>query len=134
PDHHGANASLGKIVPLCPAHALGDKVSLTMSQPEGAWQLRRYKIREGSMDAWLEEWSRHIRPLRERLGFRVVGAWTAGATEFIWILGYDGPLSWTEADLAYYASPERKAIDPNPARHIEAAEEVMISPVGPPSS
>jgi len=98
-----------------------------------AWQLRRYRIREGAMDAWIEEWSRHIRPLREHLGFQVIGAWTAGANEFVWILRYEGPKTWAEADAAYYGSPERKAIEPNPARHIEMTEELMMSPVLPPS-
>jgi hypothetical protein len=99
-----------------------------------AWQLRRYTIRDGEMQAWIEEWSRHIRPLRERFGFRVVGAWTAGANDFLWILRYEGRAGWAEADAAYYDSADRKAIEPNPARHIEASEETMISPVQPPAS
>jgi len=63
----------------------------------------------------------------------VVGAWTAGVNEFVWILRYEGPKTWAEADAAYYGSPERKAIEPNPARHIETTEELMMSPVLPPS-
>jgi len=94
-----------------------------------AWQLRRYRIREGAMDAWIEEWSRHIRPLRERLGFQVVGAWTAGVNEFVWILRYEGPKTWAEADAAYYASPERASLDPDPARHLANTETWIVDPV-----
>lgn len=39
------------------------------------------------------------------------------------------PMTWADADAAYYASPEREAIDPDPARLIESAESVMMSPV-----
>ena len=41
-----------------------------------------------------------------------------GTDQFIWIVSYDGPKSFQEADAAYYQSPDRKAIDPDPARHL----------------
>ena len=81
------------------------------------------------MKDWLEEWSTKIRPLRERLGFQVVGAWTAEGNEFIWILRYEGPDSWEAADAAYYRSPERKAIAPDPARLIERSETRMMTAI-----
>jgi NIPSNAP len=90
-------------------------------------QLRMYTIKPGEMAAWLEEWARLIAPLRQRNGFEIVGAWTSGADQFIWILRYSGPKTWDEADAAYYASPERAAIQPDPTRHIAKSEHRLMS-------
>ena len=81
------------------------------------------------MAAWVDEWNRLIAPLRRRLGFEIVGAWTADQGDrFIWILRYEGPSSWEEADAAYYASPERGAMNPNPARLIVEPRHVWLEP------
>ena len=87
------------------------------------WQLRIYRIKDGELDAWVDEWSTHVAPLRERLGFRVLGPWIEEQT-FVWLLGHDG--EFAAADARYYASAERKALDPDPARHIEAQQQHMI--------
>jgi hypothetical protein len=92
-------------------------------------QLRTYTINPGEMAAWLEEWSRLIVPLRRRQGFEIVGAWTTESNQFIWILRYDGPKTWDEADAAYYASPERTTMQPDPARHIAKSEHWLMSAV-----
>jgi NIPSNAP len=93
-------------------------------------QLRRYTIAAGAMPQWVAEWSARIRPLRERHGFRVLGAWVVeGSDEFVWLLGYDGPGSWQDADAAYYASPERTMLDPDPARHIAGTRLDFVEPV-----
>src|SRR6266545_3777867 len=45
--------------------------------------------------------------------------WIAeGSGEFVWVIAHDGSRTFEEADAAYYASPERAALDPNPARHL----------------
>jgi NIPSNAP len=83
-------------------------------------QLRRYTVAAGRMGEWLEEWGGRVRPLRERHGFEVVGAWVVeGSEEFAWVIAHDGEGTFQEADAAYYASPERAALDPDPARHLE---------------
>lgn len=93
-------------------------------------QLRIYTIKPGEMGNWIAEWRQSIAPLRRAQGFEVVDAWTVeGEDRFIWILRYDGPRSWKDADTAYYASPERKAMQPDPARHIAKAEQLMIRSV-----
>ena len=92
-------------------------------------QLRMYAIRPGEMAAWLEEWGRQIAPLRRSCGFEIVGAWTAESDQFIWILRYSGPKTWEEADAAYYASSERTAMQPDPARHIAKSEHRLMSAV-----
>lgn len=94
------------------------------------YQLREYDMKPGELDAFIEEWNAKIRPLRLKFGFQVVGAWASHAeNKFIWILGWDGPPgSVGDADARYAGSPGRKAIDPNPARHIAHIREVILAP------
>ena len=92
-------------------------------------QLRMYAIKPGEMEAWLEEWERQIAPLRRQLGFEILGAWTTESDQFVWILRYAGPKTWEDADAAYYASPERTEMQPDPARHIAKSEHQMMSAV-----
>jgi NIPSNAP len=81
------------------------------------FQLRVYTIVRGAMDAWLEEWHAHVRPLRLAHGFSIVGPWVADDGEtFVWVLAHDG--DFDAADEAYYASPERRGLEPDPARHV----------------
>ena len=82
-------------------------------------QLRRYKVAPGRMEAWVGEWRDRVRPLREAHGFEVAGAWVVeGSDEFVWVIAHNGSGTFEEADAAYYASPERVALDPDPARHL----------------
>jgi hypothetical protein len=82
-------------------------------------QLRRYKVAPGQMETWVGEWRERVRPLREAHGFEVLGAWVVeGGDEFVWVIASDGSRTFEEADAAYYASPERAALDPDPARHL----------------
>lgn len=74
------------------------------------------------MESWLAEWRRHIYPLRLKLGFSIPAAWVVeGEDRFVWLLEYAGE-DFEAADAAYYASPERRAVEPDPARHLLAAE------------
>src|SRR5438552_959151 len=90
-------------------------------------QLRMYTIKPGEMASWLEEWGRLVAPLRRRSGFEILGAWTTESDQFVWILRYEGPKTWEEADAAYYASPERTQMQPDPARHIAKSEHWLMS-------
>ncbi len=93
-------------------------------------QLRMYKAKEGELDAFIEEWRAKILPLRKKLGFTVEGAWAIRATsEFIWILTYNGPEGFEARDAAYYAAPERKAVTPDPARHLAHIETKLMTSV-----
>ena len=92
------------------------------------YQLRMYAIKPGELTAWVEEWRAHIAPLRRRYGFEVVGGWTVdGEEKFVWLLGYAGPKSWKEAEADYYGSPERKALNPDPARHLASQEHWLMT-------
>jgi hypothetical protein len=94
------------------------------------YRLRIYEVKHGEMSAWVDEWSRLIRPLREQLGFQVLGAWASEeANTFVWLLGYDGQDGYEAADAAYYASPQRAAVRPDPARHLASTRQLEVKPV-----
>lgn len=92
-------------------------------------QLRIYTINRGALEAFAREWREHVLPLREQQGFRILGAWTVAETnQFVWIMAHDGPGDWDTADRGYYAAPERRALDPDPARHIARIEHHFVEP------
>ena len=94
------------------------------------WQIREYTVKPGEMQEWIAEWRSRIVPLRMKHGFRVIGSWTIdGTDQFIWIIGYDGPNSWKDADAGYYKSPEREAMDPDPARHLAQVSARLMTAV-----
>ena len=94
------------------------------------YQLRIYRLHEGTLERFVEEWRSLVVPLRRRFGFEVVGAWASAEEEtFVWLVSYDGPEGFERRDAEYYASPERAAMDPNPARHIASAETRLLSAV-----
>ncbi len=90
-------------------------------------QLRDYRVLPNALAEWVKEWDEKVRPLREQHGFKVVGAWTIEAeSRFVWILSWEGDVSFEDADRAYYESPERLALAPDPARHIVSSEHWML--------
>lgn len=93
-------------------------------------QLRIYTINRGKMDEWVKGWTEGIYPLRLKVGFRIDGAWVMqDQNKFVWILTYDGPETWENADKSYFDSPERRALNPDPAQHIANVETHFIAPV-----
>lgn len=89
------------------------------------YQLRDYQVTSGAMAQFVSEWTATVVPLRKQFGFEIVGAWSnAEANRFVWIVGHEG--DFEEADRSYYASPERRAMSPNPARFIEHAQEEFV--------
>lgn len=93
-------------------------------------QLREYAIKPGQLETFAKVWANGVKPLRTKMGFTVEGAWTIPAEEkFVWIVSYDGPDGWEAANTRYYGSPERKALDPDPASFIAAQRTVLIDPV-----
>jgi len=100
----------------------------------GTSQLRMYTIKEGQMDEFVKGWSEGIYPLRLQHGFKVDGAWIMkDENKFVWILTYDGLGDWEARNKAYHESPERKALNPDPARLIDKIEERFITSVLPKS-
>ena len=96
-----------------------------------ATQLRDYRIRPGELDRFVEEWLAHLAPLRRDTGFSIPAAWTVpDQGRFVWLLAHDG--GWDEfemADTAYYASPARAAISPDPARLIEEQRTLRLEEI-----
>jgi hypothetical protein len=71
-----------------------------------------------------------IRPLRLKIGFQVLGAWTIEETnQFVWLMSYDGPESWDDLDRAFHQSEERRAMTPDPARNIARIEHYFLDAV-----
>jgi hypothetical protein len=94
-------------------------------------QLRDYRIVPGAMDAWIAEWRRQIVPIRRAVGFTVSAAWVVDEeSRFVWLLTHpDGWEGFEQADAAYFAAPERKALDPDPARFIQEQHNVRLADV-----
>lgn len=89
-------------------------------------QLRDYRVKPGEMQDWTAEWLRYVRPLREKFGFQVLGAWVVpGDDRFIWILARE---DFAAADHRYYQSAERLSIEPDPARHLASTVHVFMEP------
>ena len=90
-------------------------------------QLRDYSIKPGQLDVFADLWSKMVRPLRQKKGFVVESAWKIPSeSRFVWIVSYDGPDGWEAANRNYYDSPERKAMDPDPASFITAQRTVFV--------
>jgi NIPSNAP len=85
-------------------------------------ELRVYTVKPGAMEAWVDEWRTHVYPLRVERGFSIPAAWIVeNEDRFVWLLEYDGE-DYEAANDAYYGSPERRALDPDPARHLAATK------------
>ena len=91
------------------------------------YMLRDYRVKPGEMGEWLEEWANKIYPVRSKFGFKVVGAWKVGEDRFVWVLSHVGKKGELEAaNDRYYNSAERKAISPDPARHLAETKHWMM--------
>jgi NIPSNAP len=88
------------------------------------WELRIYRPKPGGLETFVREWREHVLPLRRERGFQVVGPWVTDDGRFVWIVGHD---DLRRADEAYYASPERGAFDPDPARLIDDAQHLRMT-------
>ena len=96
-------------------------------------QLREYVIAEGHLEDFVVAWLDGVVPLRERLGFRIQGAWTVPAERrFVWILAHDADEEeFGTLNDAYYASSERAAVEPDPAQWVEESRQTFVRPILP---
>ncbi len=79
--------------------------------------MRRYRVREGMREAFEKVFLEKVVPLREALGFRVLGAYWISEREFLWFVAHE---RFGEAEKAYYGHPERQKI--NPSQYLEEVE------------
>jgi len=96
------------------------------------YQLRIYQVTAGRMDEFLEIFPQVVEA-RRAVGFDVVGAWMVPEeNRFVWIISTDAPGGVEELSKAYYASEQRRAIEPEPAKLFDGIEtKIMKSvPVG----
>jgi hypothetical protein len=94
-------------------------------------QLRIYTINKGALEQFVTEWREKLVPLREKHGFRVLEAYTLPSTnQFVWTMAFDGTdADWESADKAYFASPERLSMQPDPGRLIARMENIFAARV-----
>jgi hypothetical protein len=94
-------------------------------------QIRIYTINKNALEQFVTEWREKLVPLREKYGFRVLEAYTLPSTsQFVWTMAFDGTdAEWDSADKAYFASPERLAMQPDPGRLIARMENIFATRV-----
>lgn len=94
-------------------------------------QLRDYRLADGEVDRFVEEWRTQLAPLRRACGFSVDGAWTVpDKSRFVWLLSHPGDWeAFSAADEQYFASPERAGFNPDPARLIINQRNVRLDEV-----
>lgn len=94
-----------------------------------AIQLRRYQLKPGSVDAFLDAW-RGACEVRAQFGFTVEYAVVDRANEgFVWAVSVDG--DFDAADQAYYESPARAALAVDPASFVAEKWLTMVDDVTP---
>lgn len=95
-----------------------------------ASQLREYTIEKGRFGDFLAAWRAGVLPLRLRHGFRIAAWAVEDESRFVWVVSTDGRQDEFEAqEAAYYASPERKAIDPDPRQWVVDERLTFVDPV-----
>ncbi len=84
------------------------------------YQLRIYEVKDGQMGAFLGIFPAVVEA-RRAVGFEVLGAWTIPEkNQFIWIVGAEDGIEATSE--RYYASEQRRAIEPEPAKLLETID------------
>ena len=84
------------------------------------YQLRIYDVKDGQMGAFLGIFPAVVEA-RRAVGFEVLGAWTIPEkNQFIWIVGAEDGIEATSE--RYYASEQRRAIEPEPAKLLETID------------
>ena len=80
------------------------------------------------MKAWLPG----VYPLHLEHGYKIGRAGVIqDRNEFVWEVSYDGLEDWDAKQAAYFGSPERAALDPDPGQYIAKTERWFVNPVLP---
>jgi hypothetical protein len=91
-------------------------------------EVRIYDVAEGAMDDFLAAF-RGVVALREQFDFSIVGGWVIPkSNRFVWVVRYDGEGDFEDAVRRYVSSPERRALDPDPAQYIVKMDTDMAHP------
>lgn len=90
-------------------------------------QLRSYVVRKGEMDAFVAAWTGGVVPLRRQYGFAIDGAWLDRETgRFVWVVSHESADAFATSEQAYYGSPERAAMDPDPGSFLVSIETALL--------
>jgi NIPSNAP len=82
-------------------------------------QVRTYTVRPERLDEWVLRWRTQVVPLRLSLGFGMHGSWVdRERSQHIWVISYDGPQTFDEANAAYWASPRRAELGLDPSEYL----------------
>jgi hypothetical protein len=98
------------------------------SAPLSGLQLRRYEIRPGAMEDFVDAWG-DLASIRRRHGFTIVAAVVdEDASEFVWIVHHPG--DFADAERIYYADAEREVVGARASPHVVRAHVSMVHDVG----
>ncbi len=90
-------------------------------------QLRIYQVKKGRIEEWVDFWRSQVLPARRRYGFTVTGPWIIhDESRFVWIVGHE---NFSEANAAFYDSPERTALEPKIGEYLDKVEAWMLDSV-----
>jgi hypothetical protein len=94
-------------------------------------QLRRYRIVEGELDAFVDWWRSRLLPARIAFGFSLVSALAVPETnEFVWCVSAEGDEeAFGRLDAAWAASSERAAAFDGVPQRVAAADLRIAVPV-----
>ena len=84
------------------------------------------------MDEFVKGWLAGVYPLHLEHGYKIERAGVIPErNEFVWEVSYDGDEDWDAKQAAYYGSPERASLDPDPAQYIAKTERWFVNSVLP---
>lgn len=93
-------------------------------------QLRIYDIAPGRMEEFAAKVASDVIPARKKYGFGVIGPWVNEAdNQYVWLVSYDGELSWDDAVTRYMSSPERSGMGWDPMDYIEKMDTRLMRDV-----
>jgi hypothetical protein len=93
-------------------------------------QLRRYRIVEGELPAFVDWWRTRLLPARQAFGFVLETALVVPEThEFVWAVSAEGDeAAFAELDAAWTASPQRAAAFEGVPKRVESMDLRIASP------
>lgn len=94
------------------------------------YQLRQYEIYPGKMPDWVALFDGHIKPLHDRLGIPIIGAWQPVEDDtFVWIRGFHDQKAIARLEAAYFSSPERQALGDRPQQLIQQIQIKLMTAI-----
>lgn len=93
-------------------------------------RLRIYTLYNETADDFIRRWATELVPLREAMGFQVLGAWRVlSEHQLVWIVGWPGPGSYDDAEARYHDSPARRAVTWDTADFVASYDVRPVDPV-----